>query len=595
MMVKSLELVKKAIIISLWSAISAATFTHKAVADTQEPTILGEERSSTLTTVDELISPESEMNDLETNSMDQVTSVSQLSDVSPTDWAFQALQSLVERYGCIAGYPDGTYRGNRSLTRYEFAAGLNACLDQINKLIASSVADAVTRDDLIVLQKLQEEFAVELASIGGRLGTLEARISELEANQFSTTTKLSGLIFFNLTGIGVGSDVKAEGLDNLAAVRDDFGKPIRRRVDADNSSITMNYLMWLPVVTSFTGKDVLFMNIIAGNGSPPINQYVSAGQMFTGGVPFPVSPGGPETNQVTIRDFFYSFPVGDSLRFTVGPRVNWFLHFDEMAFAPTSMMGLSSYHSVNSGLVGNPARGSGAVVEWYINKNFELHAGYLVENNEFLPGVRPASDPSKGIFSRSNSLSAELTYKPSPKANIRLLYTHMNLPDNGSGQIQQGIPIAGVLDDGPGGRANGGLSGATADVFNLNFDWLVTKNLGLFGRYTYVNSNLDAKYTSDKTVKVQNFQAGLAFPDLGKPGALGILSFVIPMDIISGRKYFVSGSGDGGTQYEIEGHYYFPVTDHIGIVPALYVIGNLNNFSDNPTVFVGHLRTHFNF
>ncbi len=60
----------------------------------------------------------------------QITSVSKLSDVRPTDWAFQALQSLVERYGCIAGYPDGTYRGNRALTRYEFAAGLNTCLDE---------------------------------------------------------------------------------------------------------------------------------------------------------------------------------------------------------------------------------------------------------------------------------------------------------------------------------------------------------------------------------------------------------------------------------------------------------------------------------
>jgi hypothetical protein len=63
------------------------------------------------------------------NNLEQVTSVSQLSDVRPTDWAFQALQSLVERYGCIAGYPDRTYRGNRALTRFEFAAGLNACLD----------------------------------------------------------------------------------------------------------------------------------------------------------------------------------------------------------------------------------------------------------------------------------------------------------------------------------------------------------------------------------------------------------------------------------------------------------------------------------
>ena len=58
-----------------------------------------------------------------------VSSVSQLSDVRPTDWAFTALQSLVERYGCIAGYPDSTFRGKQATSRYEFAAGLNACLD----------------------------------------------------------------------------------------------------------------------------------------------------------------------------------------------------------------------------------------------------------------------------------------------------------------------------------------------------------------------------------------------------------------------------------------------------------------------------------
>ncbi len=69
----------------------------------------------------------------QSNALAQVTSVSQLSDVQPTDWAFQALQSLVERYGCIAGYPNGTFRGNRALTRYEFAAGLNACLDRVNE------------------------------------------------------------------------------------------------------------------------------------------------------------------------------------------------------------------------------------------------------------------------------------------------------------------------------------------------------------------------------------------------------------------------------------------------------------------------------
>ena len=51
----------------------------------------------------------------------------------------------------------------------------------------------------------------------------------------------------------------------------------------------------------------------------------------------------------------------------------------------------------------------------------------------------------------------------------------------------------------------------------------------------------------------------------------------------------------GSNQYQIEVNYYLPRTDRITIVPALYVIGNLNNFSHNPTVFVGHLRTYFSF
>jgi len=74
-----------------------------------------------------------------------VTSVSQLSDVKPTDWAFTALQSLVERYGCIAGYPDRTFRGKQATSRYEFAAGLNACLDKINEIISAGLADKVAK------------------------------------------------------------------------------------------------------------------------------------------------------------------------------------------------------------------------------------------------------------------------------------------------------------------------------------------------------------------------------------------------------------------------------------------------------------------
>ncbi|MGH2414708.1 MAG: iron uptake porin, partial [Microcystaceae cyanobacterium] len=82
--------------------------------------------------------------DSQSYSLDQVNSISQFSDVSQQDWAFEALRNLVENYGCLVGYPDGTYRGERPLTRYEFAAGLNACLQQVERQGTRPAATAET-------------------------------------------------------------------------------------------------------------------------------------------------------------------------------------------------------------------------------------------------------------------------------------------------------------------------------------------------------------------------------------------------------------------------------------------------------------------
>jgi S-layer homology domain/Pentapeptide repeats (8 copies) len=105
--------------------------------------------------------------------LDQVTSVTQLSDVQPTDWAFQALQSLVERYGVIAGYPDGTFRGDRPLTRYEFAAVLNTALQQLSDLSSEALQNIVTQEDWVTLQRLQDEFSAELSTFQERVDRLE--------------------------------------------------------------------------------------------------------------------------------------------------------------------------------------------------------------------------------------------------------------------------------------------------------------------------------------------------------------------------------------------------------------------------------------
>jgi hypothetical protein len=538
--------------------------------------------------------------------MSQVTSVSQLSDVKPTDWAFQALQSLVERYGCIAGYPDKTYRGNRALTRYEFAAGLNACLDRVNELIAAATADLVKKEDLATLQKLQEEFAAELATLRGRVDALEARTTTLEKQQFSTTTKLSGSVWFNITGATAGRDVLYEGptgsennTEGRFSATRTGGQPTVRT--AEDPQITTSFLAWLTLTTSFTGKDQLVTQLAAGNGRSPYNQYASAGFYNATGVPFFDQTAGQENGRsdVVIRDLFYSFPVGDAVKVTVGPRVNWYRHFDfnRFNFIFTSGASFDTSNSTQSNAID---RGSGAVVEWQLSKLFKLTFGYLGENTEFLSpqfGFNTSSNPAFGLFGGTNTTSAELTFSPSDTFNLRLQYNYSRIQAYGGqvgGAIGEPLPY-GYLDAGPGfseGGVGGGLRYATANMFGVNFDWLVTPGFGVFGRYSFANLNLNPV---DGRVSTQSFQAGVGFPDLGKKGALATLTFLMPMDIQRGRRFFASGSGDGGTQYELEASYFYPINDNIAIVPTFYAIFNPNNFESNPTVFVGNIRTQFSF
>lgn len=177
-------------------------------------------------------------------SIDQLTSVSQLSDVQPTDWAYQALASLVEKYGCIAGYPDGTFRGNRAATRFELAAALNACLDVISDRFA-------TKDELAILRQLMEEFATELALVQGRVNNLDGRLAHLEANQFATTTQLSGQTIFAVQ-MGDTTGTVFDPVTGLTSTSGDFNPTVI-------SKVVLN------LDTSFTGTDLLQIALEVGN------------------------------------------------------------------------------------------------------------------------------------------------------------------------------------------------------------------------------------------------------------------------------------------------------------------------------------------
>ena len=540
----------------------------------------------------------------------QITSVSQLSDVKTTDWAFTALQSLVERYGCIAGYPDRTYRGKQAIARYEFAAGLNACLDKINEIISAGLADKVSQADLATLKKLQEEFAAELSGLRGRVDALDVKTSRLEAQQFSTTTKLNVLSSFNLSSSFSGGNILAEGLPISGsspvarfAARNPFtGSPIVGTI-TEKPNTTFSYSNYLLLTSSFTGKDSLNLILAMGNGNPPASTYSSAGFSSTFGVPYadsnPVVPLAP--NSVGLFELFYSFPVSDTVRVQVGPKILPFRQFDVNRF--TSVIngagGLNSYQSTlaNSGL-----SGAGAIASWRISDQFLLKAGYLARNDaSFLYfGGDSASNPNRGLFGGSNQILTELTYSPSDSTNFRFLYSRTyNQAPPASPLGQPNLPFfltysaRGVADDGFGGR----LQDSTGDNFVFNFDWLLNQSFGLFGRYSYSSYRIAPVNLAiaGGNVNLQAFQVGLAFPDLGKEGALGTLSFTMPFQVLAGRNFLVAGNGDGGTQYDLELTYSYPIMRFITLTPSLFATFNANNFSSNPTIWGVVFRTQFLF
>lgn len=494
------------------------------------------------------------------NSQSQVTSVSQFSDVQPTDWAFQALQSLVERYGCIAGYPNGTYRGNRALTRYEFAAGLNACLDRVNELIATATADLVTKEDLATLQRLQEEFSAELATLRGRVDALEARTAELEANQFSTTTKLAGEAIF--------------------AVSDVFGE---RTGDANNT-VFQNRVR-LSLNTSFTGRDLLTTRLAAGNANAfslvdsnnnPVTNSGEGTQTF--------QVGGTGNNNVTIDRLTYEAPVGPAQVYlaAAGGRhsnyaaVNNPYFFDKTDGGNGSLSTFSSESPIyriggGAGIAVNLPFGKGGG----ILRPSSVTVGYLgSEPNN--PGT------GSGIFNGNYAALGQVNFSVGDRLALAATYVH-GYTGTGSQLFSSGDNLALVGTS----QANNLANPASSNSYGLSAAFRPSDKLSVSGFVSYTDVT-ESGPNNDK--EVWAYGVGVALPDFGKQGnVLGIFAGAQPYSL--GRL----NPGSNEVPYQVEGFYKYRVSDNISITPGVIWLTNINQNGNNDDAIIGTLRTTFTF
>ncbi|MEG4047596.1 iron uptake porin [Microcoleus sp. Pol17_C1] len=478
--------------------------------------------------------------------MSQVTSVTQLSDVRPTDWAFQALQSLVERYSCIVGYPDGTYRGNRALTRYEFAAGVNACLDQITQLIGST-GNLVTRDDLAILQRLQEEFAAELATLRGRVDGLEARTAELEANQFSTTTKLAGEAIFAVSDTFVGDGI---------------------RLEDDRTVTNFGYRVRLNFNTSFTGRDLLRTRLQALN----VANYSAA--TATGTNMARLAFDGAENSNFTLDELYYRFPMGKATVF-VGPKG---LDLDEIADQASTFGNSTSNGSLSRFGVRNPAvfrgpQGAGASVSFNLG-SLRATAGYLAGDSD-----APNPADGRGVFDGSFSALGQIGFFSRP-FDLGLTYTRKY---NRAGDVNIMGGVGSALANRPFDQ-----SPTASDNFGVQVNFKPSSRFQIGGWYGYTKAEQLRGGNNDATI--QNGAITVALGDFARQGNVLGFVFGVPPKVTESD---VARNRD--TSYHLEGFYRFQVNDFISVTPGVYVILNPEHNDRNDDIWVGLLRTTFSF
>ncbi len=454
-------------------------------------------------------------------SSEQVTSVTQFSDVRPTDWAYQALSNLVERYGCVAGYPNGTFGGGRAMTRFEAAALLNACLDRVTE---------VTDE----LKRLQSEFAAELAVLRGRVDKLEAQVTTLEAQQFSTTTKLRGEANFVIGNV---DDYKTKG--------------------GDVSNTAFNYDLRLNLDTSFTGKDLLRTRLRSANFSS--NPFGSSSSLFK--LDKADNTQGDMGNTVVIDRLYYSFPVfNNSTTLTAGALVR----NTEMSWVPTAYKSniLDFFQVAGAPGVYNKATGSGFGVQ-YGKKGLIAGVNYVAQDG---------SNSETGEFNESGALNtlAQIGYRGD---NYGIAFGYRYGTEGTRVRTYNGLNGAsGTL-----------VPGQTSNGYAVNAYWQPTQSgwvPSISGGYGWNT----VSGTESAATNSQSWFAGLQWEDVFIDGnSAGVAIGQAPT------------GEDLEKATMLEFFYKYQVSDNISITPAIFYASDNQRLADDSSNWGGVIQTTFKF
>ena len=458
-------------------------------------------------------------------SAQQVTSVTQFSDVQPSDWAYQALSNLVERYGCVAGYPNGTFAGAKSMTRYEAAALLNSCLERVTE----------STDEL---KKLLAEFDTELTVLTARVDGLDKKVGRLQAQQFSTTTKLNGEATFVLGGV----------------------PGYRTTTGANAGNTAFNYDLRINFDTSFSGKDLLRTRLRSGNfSSAPFGSSSSLFKLDKA----EVSTAG--SSNVWLDRLYYQFPAGKNVTLTAGALVR----NTEMAWIPSAYKSniLDFFQLGGASGVYNKATGAGFGAQYKQpgTQGFVANLNYVAEDG---------SNTNTGEFNSSGKLNllGQVGYR-APQWGVAVGYRY--------GTEGSRVRNYNALGGGSGALVNGQDSNSVA----FNAYWQ-PKTSGIIPSisFGYGYNGISGAGAVTGATNSQSWFTGLQWSDVFLKGNAAGVAVGQP-----------SNSENANKSTMFEAFYKYQVSDNIAITPAVFYASDNQGTLNASSGWGGVVQTTFKF
>lgn len=483
--------------------------------------------------------------------LEQVNSVFDLADVFPDDWAYTALESLAERHGCLLAYEDGTYRGDRAMTRYEFAASLDACLTAIQQQIEGKKS-AITREDLAQLQRLQNELATELATLRNRIDNLEVRTAELEANKVNQSVTVFG----------------GEAIFGLATA---FGGDPPGTGDAET---VFHNLVRLQTVSTFTGKDRLRLEMAAGNFEDL--GFANPGVLNT--APALLSYQADTDKDIRLSMVEYRIALGDRFVATFRP-VGFSLATVLTANSPYFDNGrgaISRFGEANPIFkIGDLDAGVG--FDWLISRRFRFQFAY---------GSQGTGNPLQGFGNAdSNALGVQFLLLPFDRMLTGITYVY-GYSENGRLNTFTGSAIA---------DASGFINQRSRiHALSGTMQWRILNDL-TFSTWGGVVATHGME--TDAYAVSTNYMFALGLSDaFGRDGDLLAVMFGQPPKLVEYDDFDVSsGLADDAESYHFEAFYRFKINDKLTMTPGFFMVTNPGNIENNNNIYVGALRTTFRF